>query len=163
MQERHKTGLKGWHVLVMLLIFFGAMITANIVMGFYAVRSFTGEDVPKSYRQGLNYNQTLSERQSQSRLNWTVRANSFKTTQGQTRIVVKLQDAQNKDINGLEFSGQLRHPTDKAYDQIIRLQSVGQGRYITDVNLSAGEWSLRAETQTRSGEPFRFSYDLWVR
>ena len=54
--------LKGWHVLLILMAFFGVMFSVNGVFLYHAITSFPGEDVKKSYVQGLNYNDTLAVR-----------------------------------------------------------------------------------------------------
>ena len=66
--------LKGWHVLLIMLGFFGVMFAVNGVFLYHAITSFPGEDVKKSYVQGLNYNQTLSARASQADLGWRAEA-----------------------------------------------------------------------------------------
>ena len=67
--------LKGWHVLVMILIFFGITIGVNATFITMALRTHPGEDVPRSYMQGLEYNETLENRRIQSELGWTARFN----------------------------------------------------------------------------------------
>ena len=66
--------VRGWHVLTALLAFFGAIIAVNIAFAVIAVRSFPGEDVRRSYVQGLQYNDTLAERRVQQALGWQASA-----------------------------------------------------------------------------------------
>ena len=49
--------LKGWHVLLMLVGFFGFMFVVNGIFLWAAITSFPGEDEQKSYMQGLHYNE----------------------------------------------------------------------------------------------------------
>ncbi|MEO1305623.1 MAG: FixH family protein, partial [Pseudomonadota bacterium] len=66
--------LKGWHVLLIMLGFFGIMFAVNGVFLYHAITSFPGEDIKKSYVQGLNYNDTLAVRAAQAELGWQAEA-----------------------------------------------------------------------------------------
>ena len=74
--ENSGTGreLKGWHVLLIMLAFFGVMFSGNGVFLFHAITSFPGEDVKKSYVQGLSFNDTLADRAAQAELGWLAEA-----------------------------------------------------------------------------------------
>ena len=61
----------GWHVLAVILVFFGVIITVNVIFIIQATRTFRGEDEPRSYVQGLDYNSTLAARAEQAALGWT--------------------------------------------------------------------------------------------
>ncbi|WP_018149375.1 FixH family protein [Henriciella marina] len=66
--------LKGWHVLLIFLAFFGVMFAVNGVFLYNAITSFPGEDIKKSYVQGLDYNDTLEARKEQVAAGWKIRA-----------------------------------------------------------------------------------------
>ena len=162
MAARENRTLTGRHVFLMLVAFFGVMIIVNIIFTVMAVKSFTGEDVPKSYRQGLEYNQTLETRREQSGLGWSVSANSYQTD-GFTQIVVRLEDQDAKALSGFSIEGVLRHPTDKAFDQSLSFQDTGLGRYAAKIKLPAGQWQLKAKAIDEAGQSLNFTHDLWVK
>ena len=60
--------LTGWHVFWIMLGFFGLMFTVNGIFLYHAITSFPGEDVKKSYLQGLDYNSTLDAKGSDGAL-----------------------------------------------------------------------------------------------
>ncbi|NOT42841.1 MAG: hypothetical protein HOP13_20365, partial [Alphaproteobacteria bacterium] len=62
--------LKGEHVLVMTLAFFGVTVAVNVMFTIYAIGTFSGEDVSKPYVRGLAYNRTLEARAAQTALGW---------------------------------------------------------------------------------------------
>ena len=161
MASREPKVLTGRHVFWMLAAFFGVMIAVNSVFVIAAVNSFTGEDVPKSYRQGLEYNEKLEARRQQSDLGWRVVANSFQEND-QTRIVVKLQDDQAEALSGFQMQGTLRHPTDKALDQSLTFTDKGAGRYAANAQLPPGQWQLKAQAFDTDGQTFNFTHEIWV-
>ena len=69
--ERSPKELKGIHVLMWLMGFFGLMFAVNGVFLFHAITSFPGEDIQKSYLQGINYNDKLKDRALQMDRGWT--------------------------------------------------------------------------------------------
>ena len=70
-QPKKQRELTGKHVLLMLVAFFGVIIVTNVIFINAAVTSFRGEDVKGSYRQGLEYNETLETRKSEGQLGWS--------------------------------------------------------------------------------------------
>ena len=59
--------LTGWHVLWIMLGFFGLMFTVNGIFLYHAITSFPGEDVKKSYLQGLEIGKRRVGKECRSR------------------------------------------------------------------------------------------------
>ena len=154
--------LTGRHVLIMLILFFGVMIIVNVIFTVLAVKSFTGEDVPKSYRQGLEYNRTIDARRSQAELGWTVKTNDFANPDGSRTFLISIQDKENAAIDNLSFTAFLRHPSSKHLDMPLDFTPAGPGRYQAIVRPARGEWILKAETRQPNNKPLRFKQDIWV-
>lgn len=154
-----KKELTGRHVLIMLIAFFGLIIAVNTYFISAAVTSFRGEDVKGSYRQGLEYNQTLKQREVQSRLEWTITANIIPKEANNSIIIVKFIDAAKAPIDGLTLAGTLRHPTDLAQDRNLEFRALGGGRYQARTEELAGSWQLRGAAQ-QGDTLFRFKYAL---
>ncbi|MEZ5994601.1 MAG: FixH family protein [Hyphomonadaceae bacterium] len=135
--------LRGWHVLGMLLAFFGAVIAVNVFFAVVAVESFPGEDVPRSYAQGLEYNQTLAERRAQAALGWSVTAGLADTGRG-ADLEVTLTDGSGAAVVGAELTGALQWPANASLDRDVRFESAGAGRYVAHLGaLHRGRWRLR--------------------
>lgn len=140
-------GLKGIHVLFMFLAFFGVMFVVNGIFLHSAITSFPGEDVEKSYVQGLEYNSTLAARRAQDELGWQAQA-------GLENGVVKfrLQDADGEPLPYKQVTGKLRHAADAGLDRAFDFSVAGEGEYtyaLPDA-LSAGKWTLEVHV---SNEP----------
>ncbi len=148
--------LRGWHVLVMILLFFGVTIGVNATFITMAVRTHPGEDVPRSYYQGLNYNETLNRRHAQAELGWTARVNVV-----DTRLLVEVRDAEGAPVSGLLLTGTLIHPTDTGRDCPLAFGEARSGVYeVTLPCADAGQWHLRAVNE--GDAPFEMEHELWL-
>lgn len=156
--KKREKKLNGFHVLWMLIAFFGVTVGVNAVFIFSAVTSFRGEDVKGSYRQGLEYNQTLSERAAQDKLGWSVSANYVAEDD---KLIVQLKDVDLAAVNVPVIEGILRHPTDLALDRPVVLNPRGQGQYTANVDLPPGQWRLKA-TALKGDQTFRFDFGFRV-
>lgn len=152
--------LTGRHVLFILLAFFGVMIAVNAYFTFVAVKSFRGEDVPRSYRQGLEYNQTLAARAEQERSGWTAGVNLVKDDANPGKIILEFKDKDNRALPGLVIHAKLRHPVDTNLDQLLSFTDAGEGRYIANPNPLTGHWTLEADAQ-QGDFVFKVRHELW--
>ena len=153
--------LTGRHVLTILILFFGIIIMISIVFTTLAVKSFRGEDIKQSYRQGIEYNSALEARAAQSQLGWSVAVNVVGDVSKRT-LVVKLLDQSEAGLNGATFTGRLRHPVDTALDQPIIFETSGDGIARADISGLHGQWTLEADT-IRGDHQFHFRRDLDLR
>ena len=147
--------LKGWHVLLILLGFFGVMFSVNGVFLYHAITSFPGEDVKKSYVQGLHYNETLADRARQAELGWRAEAG----IQG-NNIVFRLRDREDRALTDLSVIGELRRLTTKEADRYLVFSSGRNGHYTTNADmLSAGQWQLRVSVLDAQAETVLFQVE----
>jgi len=155
MSAKAEKELTGRHVLLMLLAFFGVMLMVNIYFTVAAVKTFRGEDVPRSYRQGLEYNQTIAARAQQNQLDWHVQVN-----QTGSHIILAFQDAEKRPLNYLTIEAKLRHPVDTARDRPITFTADDDGLYKANVEKQAGRWLLVAHAR-KNEQLFNFEFELW--
>lgn len=145
--------LKGWHVLLIMLGFFGVMFTVNGIFLYSAITSFPGEDVEKSYLQGLHYNDTLEARREQAELGWTLRAG---LVDGPERLLrVEASDAYDAPLSALEISARLRRQATTADDFHLTLQaSALRGTYeiALPADLAKGLWDVEIQARSPRGE-----------
>lgn len=142
--------IRGWHVLAVILAFFAAIIAVNVTFAVYAVRSFPGEDVRRSYLQGLRYNDTLAERRAQAALGWRAVALLREEPAG-ALLEVRLT-ARDAAIDGATLSGALEWPTSSQFDRSLNFEPLGGGRYVARLgDLTPGRWRLRARAESTAG------------
>jgi nitrogen fixation protein FixH len=162
MATRHPSSaakpLRGHHVLFWLGGFFGLMFLANGIFVYFAVRTFPGEDVRKSYLTGLDYNRTLEARAAQSASGW--QATAALETDGvlgsvPARLVVRLTRADGSALETLAVQAELRRTTTDVEDIHVTLQPVGERGYISnELPLCEGLWELRLMASGPDGERF---------
>ncbi|MDX2274609.1 MAG: FixH family protein [Hyphomonadaceae bacterium] len=153
--------IKGWHVLALMLAFFGLVITVNIVFAVFAVGSFPGEEGQSPYQQGLRYNETLAERHEQAALGWRASADLEPAGAGGAAVIVTMLSRTGHPLDGLAVDGALRWPTDAARDQELNFTPVGQGRYRAALDaLPSGNWRLEARASDAQGGARDFNADL---
>jgi nitrogen fixation protein FixH len=147
--------LKGWHVLLITLAFFGVTIGVNIVMATYAITTFSGEDTPNSYAAGVAYNKTLAAHAAQRQLGWTAVIDLEPESQGRQALDVTIKDANAQPLTGLTVEVTFRRPTDAHLDRSVPLVRAADGKYAGEVAaLAPGLWDVIARTHDAAGTPF---------
>lgn len=142
--KRTSFEIRGWHVLAGMLAFFGAIIAINIAFAVLAVRSFPGEDVRRSYVQGLQYNATLAKRRAQAELGWQAQA-GLRTAGAGALVFVTLQDRRGRPLDGAVIEGELQRPASDRLDRALTFEQSGAGLYVAHLDdLPGGRWRLRA-------------------
>lgn len=155
-----RTELRGIHVLVGLLAFFGAVIAVNVAFAVVAVRSFPGEDVRRSYLQGLRYNDTLAERRAQAALGWRASAVLDASAAGAV-LNVEISAREGRALDGLTLRGELQWPTDSRLDQALTFEPRGGGAYSARLgDLPSGRWRLRARAENPAGQSLDLESEL---
>jgi len=148
--------LTGHHVLLMLIAFFGLTITVNAIFITQAFRTFRGEDVPRSYMQGIAYNDTLDARAAQAELGWSASAEVTLT-----EAVLTLRNKNGAPLTGRILAGSLRHPADANLDIMLNFTEIEPGRYVANYTAPPGNWRLMAQTQ--EGPAFEIEHAAWLR
>lgn len=126
----------GWHMLGVMCLFFGTVITVNVVMAAYATRTFGGVVVKNSYVASQQFNTWLEEAKAQERLGWTVSARSI-----DGRLVVEAK-IRSGALAGADVSATARHPFGRMEEVQLRFVEAAQGRYIAQNRLPPGRWRI---------------------
>lgn len=147
--------IKGWHVLVMLLVFFGITIGVNSVFVSYALSTFAGEDVDQPYMKGLDYNKTIAARVAQQKLGWTATLSAGRNDARAIAVELHVEDRDKHAVNGLDVSVTFRHPTNAHFDREAKLEPQGNGIYrATLVKVLPGQWDVIADAQMKGQASF---------
>jgi nitrogen fixation protein FixH len=147
--------LKGWHVLVMILAFFGITIGVNFVFVSYALSTFSGEDVSQPYLKGLAYNRSLDAKAAQAALGWQAEIEATRLAAGDAVIRVRVVDGDAMPLGALDVAAHLRHPVNSYLDRKIGLSATSEGHYEARVaGLPRGQWDVVAQTQATDGTDF---------
>lgn len=154
--RRREFRLTGWHVLAILLAFFGVVFSVN---GFFitsALTTFTGEEATRAYVRGLEYNEVIAARRAQAELGWSAAVNV-----ADGRILVSVTDADGAPVGGLDLSGKLRRPGDPALDETLVFSETREGVYSAPGDeLAIGRWLVRV--RAGGDVPFELERDVWL-
>jgi nitrogen fixation protein FixH len=149
--------VKGWHVLAIIVAFFGVVFTVNAIFITTALNTFPGEETRRSYVQGRDYNQVVDARRAQEALGWSATANLT-----EERVLIEVRDADGQPVTGLRLEGVLQHPASMSYDRDLVFTEVRDGVYAAGVcDLPIGRWTLSAEAMGE--QPFALETRLWRR
>lgn len=149
--------IRGWHVFIAMVAFFAVIFAVNIVFISVALGTFRGEEVERSYVQGLAYNEVLAERRAQAELGWTAAVN----LDGDT-LILEVTDSEGAPVGRLPLQAALRHPADGDLDRTLDFAQREPGVYVADVSgLPEGRW--RFEAEARGDTPFAMERELWRR
>lgn len=145
--------LKGWHVLIWMGGFFGLMFAVNGVFLYQALASFPGEDTPKSYLQGLQYNTLLDERAEQAALGWTAQVGVLDED-----LVLRISNREGNPVSYRPVIVELGRPATTTADETLTLDAVAPGEYRADVSgLLAGQWNADIKVFDFAGEQVEFT------
>jgi nitrogen fixation protein FixH len=144
-------GLKGRHVLLTLIGFFGVMLIVNGIFVYYAITTFGGGDTSNPYQKGLHYNDTIAEAARQSERGWTA---TLAYADG--RIALKLKDRQDQPVRGVRLEGSIGRAVTDSQDRNVELKEVDPGSYVAAIDLGPGQWvvQLQSEELAASGDPY---------
>lgn len=135
----------GWHMLAVMIGFFGVIIAVNVTMATYASTTFGGLVVNNSYVANQQFNGWLAAAHSQDRLGWSADAAII-----DRRAVVRLAGA-GKPLAGAQVTALVEHPLGVVPDVALRFHEAEPGRYVAQSRLPAGRWRLRLAV-TRGAE-----------
>ena len=144
--------LKGWHVLIMFLAFFGVMLGVNIYMVVQAVRPFPGEVNSRPYEAGLAYNRPLKAMATERALGWRARVDAIETTASGTRIIVRWSDASAQPLAGAMLKGKIVRPATEAQNHDLVFKETEPGVYAAVVKAAPGAWDLSVTATDVHGE-----------
>lgn len=135
--------ITGRHVLAAFVLFFAIVIAVNVVFVRLAVSSFPGEQVEKSYYQGLNYNEVLDNRARQADGGWRIALTAPPLAGERSSVEVRLVDADGGPVYRARVTGELVRPTTDLGRQELVFYPLSDGLYRADAAaLDPGAWDL---------------------
>ncbi|QKV17499.1 FixH family protein [Oricola thermophila] len=147
-------GLKhftGWHMLGVLVLFFGTIIGVNLTLAWFANSSWTGLVVQNSYVESQRFNEVTAEKRRQLALGWQA-----EIAYGGDTFTVEMTDKDGAPLRGAIVSAKIGHPVQDRNDQTVSLLDRGGGEYAADVALDPGIWNVDLTVTGAKGE-------IWTR
>ncbi len=129
--------IKGRHVLVAFVLFFGLIAAVDAVFINLALRTFSGQVAKNPYEAGLLYDRTLAQRAAQAKLGWSATL----ATVGDGAVELVITDREGRGVDGLKVEATMERPATDAGGQTLSLTGRGDGRYVANATLS-GAWDI---------------------
>ena len=140
----------GRHMLLVMVAFFGVIITVNVTMAVLATRSWTGLVVGNTYVASQEFNERTERGRAQMALGWQA---ALSVEPG--RLGYRITD-QNGSVILLEHVTMLLHrPVSAANDTEIVLERSADGGYAADITLDDGSWIVEVEAEAGLEFPYR--------
>jgi nitrogen fixation protein FixH len=159
--EERRAGLQGWHVLTILVAFFGSIFAVNGYFIFTSLATHSGVVSEEPYRKGLGYNQRIAADDRQTALNWQVDLDV--KAKGTVRLT--LADASGQPIVKRHISLTVGRPSTRSFDRTLALAETTPGTYAAASQpFAAGTWILNADVHdSQSQEPsYSIRRRLWL-
>lgn len=125
----------GWHMLAILVAFFGVVISVNILMAYYANSSWSGILAKNTYVASQEFN--IKAEQARA---WT--AAGFKGEFAvRDRVLEYRLQGPAAEIGGLDTITAVFHrPVGDKQDFTLQLARAAEGVFTADYNLNPGQW-----------------------
>lgn len=143
----HINKFTGWHMAIVMVLFFGTIITVNMTLAYYANKSWTGLVVKNSYVASQAFDENTALRKAQLALGWKIE--SFYA--GGLFSVV-LNDAEGKPIEARQVLVMLGRPTTEVDDREVVLNAEAAGRYSGKSELASGLWQADVTVEYGNNE-----------
>lgn len=138
----------GWHMLAILIAFFGTVIAVNFVMAWYAARTFGGTVVDNSYVASQEFNHWLAEARAQRRLGWT----NYVELDSERHVTIAASAADGRPLAELSASGVARHPLGRQADIPLRFVREGAGSLRSIGSLPTGRWLVHLTVRSGASQ-----------
>lgn len=139
----------GWHMLALMVAFFGVVIAVNLFMARVAIGTFGGTVVDNSYVASQKFNTWLEQAREQDKLGWKVAMTLDGARRAEVRVAV-----QGEPLTGIAATAVAEHPLGRAPDVALAFVDTGDGVLRATTPLPDGRWLVRL-TLTRDGKTVR--------
>jgi nitrogen fixation protein FixH len=149
-------GLTGRKVALIFAAFFGTIASADALLIFSAVRTFTGIETTSAYRAGQLYNSELAQARAQDARGWALALRAERETDGAVRLTVEARDQDGGALAGRVLAATLQRPTDQRADRNVNLVEAAAGSYRALVEgVAPGQWDIVVDVLEDGERAFR--------
>ncbi|MCP8893666.1 FixH family protein [Shinella daejeonensis] len=139
----------GWHMLVIMLLFFGTIITVNLVMAWNASRTWSGLVVQNTYVASQQFNGKVA----------AARALAASGMEGELtieggKVAYRLVDAQGMPVVADEVSARFKRPVDERADFTLSLSPAADGLFTGERQIAPGQWIVDISAGHEGGPVF---------
>lgn len=143
--SEHKTAFQftGYHMVGVMVAFFGTIISVNLLMAYYATSTWSGLVVPNSYVASQEFNGKVAALQ---KMMATGIRGELSIVNGQIRY--RLTWPEEKPVAADEVTAAFKRPVSEDQDFTVRLQPVGNGTYMLKQPVEPGHWIVELKASS---------------
>jgi Predicted integral membrane protein linked to a cation pump len=133
----HKAGFlfTGWHMAGVMVLFFGTIISVNVLMAYYASTSWSGLVAKNTYIASQEFNGKAAA--IREMLATGIKG---KLTVNGDEIRYNLSIPEQGPVAADRITAHFRRPVGEHQDFVVELASAGQGDYVASHPVLAGQW-----------------------
>lgn len=149
----------GKRILVWFVGFFLVVFTANGIMTYFALKTWTGLTTEDAYVKGLNYNQELNNASAQQQSGWEIDISGKpEFTEGRIEITIIRPE---ESLPPIGVTASFVRAVQEGYDQEVSLSHNGNGIYGAPVNLPlSGQWDILIVVKSQNNLIFKL--EDWI-
>ncbi|MGI9380271.1 MAG: FixH family protein [Methyloligellaceae bacterium] len=155
---RREKQFTGRHMLVLIVSFFGVVITVNIVLAIFATQSWTGLVVKNSYVASQDFNKLQAKTDRQKVLGW-----QSELVVEENGVVLKFRDREGEPLTGLRVIARMQRPSHENDDHDLMFRENGPGQFVYRGDIARGLWNLRIVARDGKGGELDRIYRLRIR
>lgn len=147
----------GWHMLALMVAFFGVVIGVNVFMAASAIRTWTGLVVENSYVASQEFNSKLTISRDRTSAGW-----QGGLDYDGSQLLFSLTDVSATPIPLETVTIAISRPIGVAEDQTLILDRAPDGRYVTSITLAPGVWNAAIVAEVPNEAPYEHRARLVV-
>lgn len=140
----------GWHMLAIMVAFFGVIIIVNIIMATSAIRSWSGLVVQNSYVASQEFNEKSITGKAHAALNWREHL-----TYENGVVSYRLTDMNGETVKVTGATAVFRRPVNEKEDQTLNMLPSNNNILTAEADLKDGNWVVEVNTYAGLEEPYR--------
>ncbi|MGX5707947.1 FixH family protein [Brucella lupini] len=140
----------GWHMLGIMLAFFGVIIAVNLTMAYNAIRSWSGLVVKNTYVASQEFNDKAQTGKEQAALQWQSKP-AFESGV----FTWQLADRDGKAVAMTGGTVEFKRPVGDVNDTKVTLTVREPGVLTAPLELGEGAWIMEVNADAGLEEPYR--------
>lgn len=139
----------GWHMLGVMVLFFGTIITVNLVMAWNASHSWSGLVVQNTYVASQQFNGKVAEAKA-----FAASGIEGDLTIEGGYITYRVVDAKGAPVIADDIVVTFKRPVDEREDFTLVLVPKGPGLFVAERDVTAGQWIVDIGTKRDGAKVF---------
>ncbi|MCQ0988537.1 FixH family protein [Jiella marina] len=148
----------GRHMALVMVLFFGTIISVNLTMAYFANSSWSGLVVENSYVASQHFDAVTRAREAEQARGWTLA-----TDYADGVITVDLKDEAGKPLYPKAITATVGHPVNGNFDREVTFSRRADGLYAAETDLTPGRWEAKFTVEARDLSPWHQAVRFSVR